>query len=415
MSNQYRISRRDFSIALGGAFVGSMVGCRARPEPSDLDAFILERLEQDRAPGFAAAVVAGDSLVWSGGFGLADVHGGINMTPDTIQNIGSISKTITATAVMQLWEDGQFDLDDDVSQYLPFPVRNPQYPDIPITFRQLLTHRSSITDGPAYGESYACGDPAVELGVWIEQYFTPGGEYYDGGENFHTWAPGTVDPPARPRAYTNVGFGLLGSLVEHLTDLPFNDFCNDRIFTPLGMNATGWKLTEIEPSKHAVPHSLLPDDFEMPEESTIGEFLPGANVTEEMLIPGAYFPHCLYSFYNYPDGLVRTSVNELSSFLRAYMNGGALDGTKILEPATVDLMFSNEHFGRGLCWAMRELRGGDVVWGHGGGDPGISTYMGFRQRDNVGVLMFFNYDRPGDGFEEILERLFVVGASAESA
>jgi CubicO group peptidase (beta-lactamase class C family) len=372
----------------------------------------MEMLELDRAPGFAAAVAVGDRLIWSGGFGLADVHREIVMSPGTLQNIGSISKTVTATAVMQLWDAGRFALDDDVNRHLPFTVRNPQYPETPITFRQLLTHRSSIKDGPAYGESYACGDPAVALGVWIEEYFTPGGEYFAPEGNFHTWEPGTASPPTSPRAYTNVGFGLLGNLVEHLADIPFTEFCRENIFSPLGMNDTGWMLTEIDVRRHAVPHSLLPDDFEVPEGSSIESFLPGEDVTEEMLAPGSYFPHCLYSFYNYPDGLVRTSVNELSSFLRAYMNGGISNGAKILEPATVEMMFTNEHFGRGLCWGTRELRSGDLIWGHGGGDPGISTYMGFRQRDNVGVLMFFNYDSPGAGGEEIMERLFELGADA---
>ncbi len=412
MSHRIQLSRRDFSLALGSALVASFAGCRTRLDTDDLHAFILEMLDRDLAPGLAAALVVGDRLLWSGGFGLADVHREIPMSPGTLQNIGSISKTVTATAVMQLWEAGRFDLDDNVSDFLPFGVRNPRYPDEPITFRQLLAHRSSIKDGPAYGESYACGDPAVELGVWIEQYFTPGGDYYNGEENFHTWAPGTVDPPASPRAYTNVGFGLLGSLLEHTADVPFNEYCKEHIFSPLGMDQTGWMLTEINTANHAVPHSLLADDFEIPEGSTIEEFLPGENAAEEMLAPGSYFPHCLYSFYNYPDGLVRTSVNELSAFLRAYMNGGSHNNAKILEPATVDLMLSNEHFGRGLCWSTRELRNGDLVWGHGGGDPGIATYMGFRQADSVGVMLFFNYDSPGEGGEEILERLIALGASA---
>ena len=172
----HRLTRREFSIALGSTVVGSALGCRTTTEPGDLDAFILEQLERDRAPGFSAAVVAGSSLVWSAGYGLADVHRETVMTPDTIQNIGSISKTITATAVMQLFETGQFGLDDDVSEYLPFQVRNPRYPDAPITFRQLLAHRSSIKDGPAYGESYACGDPAGGAFVGLAAslvFFTP--------------------------------------------------------------------------------------------------------------------------------------------------------------------------------------------------------------------------------------------------
>jgi hypothetical protein len=76
---------------------------------------------------------------------------------------------------MQLWEKGKFELDDDINQYLPFPVRNPSHPDSPISFRSLLTHRSSIADSPAYGSSYACGDPGVSLETWIKEYFTPDG------------------------------------------------------------------------------------------------------------------------------------------------------------------------------------------------------------------------------------------------
>jgi hypothetical protein len=74
-------------------------------------------------------------------------------------------------------------------------------------------------------------------------------------------------------------------------------------------------------------------------------------------------------------------------------------------------MLSNDHFGRGLCWYTRSLLNGDLLWGHGGGDPGISTYMGFRPRDNVGVIIFYNYDSPR-GRSEILERLFSEGEKA---
>jgi CubicO group peptidase (beta-lactamase class C family) len=407
-----RFSRRDFVATLGGAILGTAIGCQPNTDTSDLDEFIAEMLELDRAPGFAGALVVGDRLHWSAGYGWADVAGKMAMSADSLLNIGSISKTVTATAVMQLWEVGRFKLDDDVSLYLPYGVRNPLHPDVPITFRQLLTHRSSIKDGPAYGESYACGDPAVALGVWIEEYLKPSGSYYDPDENFHTWEPGTVDPPARPRAYSNVAFGLLGALVEHIGDRPFDEHCRDRIFAPLGMVESGWFLTEVDTSRHAVPYTLLPDDFELPHDRTLESLLPSADASEASLAPGAYFPHCLYSFFNYPDGLVRTSVNELSRFLRAYMTGGALEGEQLLEPDTIRLMLSSDHFGRGLCWFTRELRNGDLVWGHGGGDPGISTYMGFRQRDNVGVIMFYNYDSPGEGRREILERLFAEGAKA---
>ena len=403
------LSRREFMLALGGTVLGVAVGSRADAQEDDLAAFIRGTMEEEGAPGFSGAIVRNDQLLWSGAFGWADMNRRTPMSPDTLQNIGSISKTITATAVMQLWEEGRFQLDDDVGEVLPYDVRNPRFPDEPITFRQLLTHRSSIADGPAYGESYACGDPVVPLGEWIQEYLTPGGAYFNPEENFLAWKPGTLDPPTPPRPYSNVAFGLLGVLVEVLSGQSFNGFCRDRILHPLGMRETGWFLAEIDRARHAVPYSLLPEDFEPPEISDMASLLPAADPSPAAPAPGDLFPHCLYSFYNYPDGLLRTNVQELSRFLRAYIGGGMLNGVRILKSETIGLMLSDQHFGRGLCWSFQETPDGEPFWGHGGGDPGISTYMGFRERDKVGVIIFFNFGGSGNGMFRILERMMEEG------
>jgi CubicO group peptidase (beta-lactamase class C family) len=375
-------------------------------QEQSLDEFILEKIKDSNIPGLGACIVEKDRLVWIGAYGLADIEEKQPMTEKTIQNIGSISKTITATAVMQLWEKGKFKLDDDVNGYLPFPVRNPRFPDDPITFRQLLTHHSSIKDGPAYEQSYACGDPAVTLKEWIKGYLVPGGKYYSAEENFHAWKPGTVEIPEGPRAYTNVGFGLLGYLVEVIAAEDFSKYCQKNIFTPLGMKSTGWYLADVDISHHAIPYTLISDDFKRPEGITIETFLPRYGKDKQPLKTGEFFAHCLYSFFNYPDGLIRTSVRELSQFLRVYINDGVFEGQRILKKETVRTMLSSEHFGRGLCWYESKLGSGDTVWGHGGGDPGISTQMCFRPKDGVGVILFFNSDRPGKAYGEIVGRLF---------
>ncbi|MGB2906344.1 MAG: serine hydrolase domain-containing protein, partial [Candidatus Aminicenantaceae bacterium] len=184
----------------------------AFPTPEGLDDFIEKHMDSRFIPGLGVCLIKAGAVARIKGFGWADIENEIPYDPEqTLQNIGSVSKTFTATAVMQLWEQGRFKLDDDVNSYLSFKVKNPRFPEASITFRQLLTHRSSIKDGPSYGESYACGDPQVTLKTWIEQYFTPGGETYDADENFHVWKPGQEGKlPAQPRPYSNVGFGLLG-------------------------------------------------------------------------------------------------------------------------------------------------------------------------------------------------------------
>lgn len=108
---------------------------------------------------------------------------------------------MTNAAVLQLFEHGKIELDDDVSQHLPFP-------DVPITVRQLLTHTAGIEDGDAYNASHACGDPAVSLADWIRAYLQPGGRFYSAEQNFLPTGPGEA------HTYSNLGFGLLGYLVE---------------------------------------------------------------------------------------------------------------------------------------------------------------------------------------------------------
>jgi CubicO group peptidase (beta-lactamase class C family) len=384
----------------------------AKPVGVEIDDFILERMRTDHVPGLSAVLVARDKIIWEKAYGWADVDQKILMTVDTVQNIGSISKTITATAVMQLWEKRRFGLDDDVGRYLPFKVRNPRFPDDPITFRQLLTHKSSIKDGPAYGQSYACGDPQISLKDWIRGYLTPGGRYYSRDDNFFDWKPGTTDIPKGTSDYSNVGFGLLGYLVETISGMDFDQYCKIHIFTPLGMKETGWKLADIDAHKHAVPYTYISEDFKMPEEMGLESFLPRYGKGKQSITKGELFPHCLYGFPNYPDGLIRTNVKDLSRFLRAYINEGTFEGQRILKRETVQSMLSRHHYGRGLCWFPIMSKNDQIVWGHSGGDPGIATQMQLLQKEGAGVIVFFNFDSPRKGCREIIDRLLDEGIRA---
>jgi CubicO group peptidase (beta-lactamase class C family) len=123
-------------------------------------------------------------------------------------------------------------------------------------------------------------------------------------------------------------------------------------------------------------------------------------------VSGAFRPLCLYSFPNYPDGALRTSVNQLARFLLAYANNGSLGGTQILATDTVRLMLTPQAAttpDRGLCWATAQKRE-QRYWGHGGADPGIRTNMSFRPSDGVGVIVFVN--RVSLDLPKINDRLF---------
>lgn len=397
------LTRRSFITSVSAVVAGHLLGCNPDQEVgyTRVDAFIKDKLEFQSTPGIAVCVTRGEHIEWANAYGWADIAGRKPMTPDTIQNIASISKTITATAVMQLWESNKLGLDDDVNDYLPFPVRNPRFPDTPITIRQLLTHSSSITDGPAYEPSYACGDPTMSLMDWLQAYFDPSGANYDAMENFHSWEPGTKNLASFRGAYSNLAFGLLGGLVETATPLPFADHCRQNIFEPLSMMDTGWYLSTIDEKRHAVPYGTLPD----PRFSTSERGASQGSDTD-------YHPHCLYSFTNYPDGLLRTSVSDLSKFLRAHIGHGAFGSVRILDEATIDKMFTESSPGQGLCWRKsRHLVDDETAWGHSGGDPGVSTVMYFSRNQSFGVIVFSNYDG-WDMVREASQQLFIAASNA---
>jgi CubicO group peptidase (beta-lactamase class C family) len=359
-----------------------------------IDDFINEYLVENHVPGTACAVIKGDAVIWSEAYGMADIENNIPMTIDRIMNIASISKTITATAIMQLWEKGKSDLEEDINAYLPFIIRNPQFPDKPITIHQLLTHTSSIVDGPAYGNSYSCGDPTISLKDWISNYLTKDGMFYNEMENF---LPGE---PGNRYQYSNVGFGLLGYIVEEITDKPFNIYCQEYILRPLGMTNSGWFLHEIDISNHAMPYFYITAESKEEIKKNYTKFFPN----EKDFAIGKQLASCLYSFPNYPDGLLRTSVMELSYFLAAIMNPGKFNDVMLLKESTIDKMISLQIEGndsQGLCWHKSNF---ESLWGHGGGDPGVQTKMFFSPETNIGVIVFQNSSW-GNQFE-IVRKLY---------
>lgn len=153
------------------------------------------------------------------------------MTPDTVLRVASISKLVTAIAVMQLVEQGKIELDRDASHYLGFVLRNPAFPATPITVAQLLAHNSSIRDGEVYwaAQPYALRD-----------FFTPGSPLWDKGAHFdHDIGPG------QQFVYTNLNYGILGTIVERVSGERFDRYMQQYIFSPLQI-AAGYNWSGLE-------------------------------------------------------------------------------------------------------------------------------------------------------------------------
>jgi len=403
--------KRLIRVCIACMFTVAVTIAGAQPVYSDsIDAVVKGFMDEMKVPGFAMAVVKNNSISWSKAYGLANREDSIGMSVDGIMNIGSVSKTFTAVAAMQLWEKGLLDLNADINLYLDFAIRNPAYPDKPITVFQIMTHTSSIQDGKAYNHSYACGDPTVSLHDWILENMTPTGKFYDSGGNFGAWAPG-----AGKRRYSNVAFGVLGLIVERVAKQPFDAYCREHIFKPLQMKNTGWMLSQVNTRKHIIPYAYVTERNRNSLLETKQVYPTGGEFKV-----GTFIPACLYSFPNYPDGLVRTSVRELTHYLTAMMNGGVFEGNRILQQKTVDKMLKlqtdTDKF-QGLTWHIYDwdaAGNNDVLWGHTGADPGIITYLFFNPVTKIGIITFQNSFTDGtSGLFEKLYRLAVLESKWE--
>jgi len=266
---------------------------------------------------------------------------------------------------MQLYEQGLFSLDDDVNDYLPFVLRNPNYPDIPITIEMILSHRSSLADDNLYWTclSYLAGDPDVQgfPYPWLEEYLTPDGSAYSSS----TWS---MDKPGEKYYYANVGFSIVAYLVELLSHQDFNEYCKEHIFQPLQMNTTGFRLRDVDINNCAVPYELKNDE---------------------------YFRHPQYGIHVlYPAITLRTSIEEYSHFIIAHMNGGVWNGIRILNQSTVELMHTahfspTDKYNYGLGWEVTN-KPFKKTYGHSGGYVGFLNLVTIKPNDNTAVIFFSN-------------------------
>ena len=367
------------------------LGCSQSTDLKDsLTSVSSEYTAKNAPPGLAISVIKDGSVFWSYSYGYADIENKVPLDTTIIMNIGSVSKTITTTAILQLWENGKLDLNADVNDYLNFTVRNPNYEDTSITVKHLLTHTSSINDSEAYQESYQCGASTISLSDWISNYFSVEGRYYSKEDNFHSWQPG------EGYKYSNVAFGLLGLIVEEVSQQSFSEYCKENILTPLKMSNSAWFRKDIDTLKQSKQYTLV-------SEEKLENELASKLIKKQT---GDFFELCNYSFYNYPDGLFKTTIQELSHFMIAMMNEGQYDNHQILNSSTVSEMLTlqvKNYDIQGLGWKKINYETFSF-WGHSGRDPGVRTHMYFDPETGIGIILFQNNE--GGTTIELFEEIY---------
>jgi len=329
-------------------------------------------------PSLSTCVINNDSVVWYKGYGYYDIKEKKVPDKDTIYIIASITKTIVGTAFMQLYEQGYFNLDDDVNTILPFSLRNPYFPDDPITFRMLLSHTSSLNTN-VQNEYYwfnFSGDPPFSFfpEPFLEEFLVPGGRFYSENVWSNTYRPG------QHAMYANIGFDIISYLVELISGESFLSYCQQHIFDPLEMDDTSYNLSTLPINHVAKPYMHL--------------FFKYYQINELPAFLGDTFPDQPYwKMRCFAAGGLYTTINDLSHFLIAHMNHGLYKNNQILKKETVDLMHDikeDNAIGYGLAWMRYPIDATHMAMGHGGDIMGVDTWMLYVPSENIGVIYFAN-------------------------
>ena len=324
-------------------------------EELDLDRWIGEVLNRHPAVGFAVGVVRDGRLAYFGSQGSTDIETGTPITQDTVFRIASITKTMTAVAVMQLHEQGLIDLDAPANDYLrAYRLVPAKGSTKPATVRHLLTHTAGIPEvtratdllRPDWGDSVPVDAPLPTLA-----------EVYRGGIQLHG-EPGTTF------TYTNHGFATLQQIVEDVSGVAFDRYLRERIFEPLGMADTDLLRADRLIPRLAVGYAL-------------GRRGPRPVTERAWVTPGA--------------SSVYSTVADMAKYMAALLGGGTNEHGTILRPETMAAMFAPQFQpdpripGIGLTFDRADA-GGHLIVGHGGIIPGFNSQMFVAPDDGVGVI-----------------------------
>lgn len=326
-----------------------------------LDPEIERALKLGRIPSMAVVCFSGDRIVWTRSAGLSNVRVKTPAACDTVYLIASTFKTMSATALLQLMEQGKFKLDDRVNDYLTeFQIEgeNKRYP---VTFRNLLTHTSGLpTDFGRHA-------------VWEDQVPSSLADYLRGKLRL-------ARRPGTRVLYSNIAFTLVAYLVEKFSGLPFKDYMRKNVFGPIEMRDTAFEPRADMAERLAIPY--------MPVRRRPGLFRPVDWVKADA----------------WPAGVVYGTAVDQARWLMAAVNGGAYKGRRILSESTFREMtrrqydrfagpinggWLNETSGYGLAWWVSTLEGQKII-AHSGSVNGYTAFLAGNLNRKTGVAILTN-------------------------
>ncbi|RII34351.1 class A beta-lactamase-related serine hydrolase [Clostridium chromiireducens] len=318
------------------------------------DEFFAENMDKYHVPGAAIAFIKDGQVSFMKGYGYSDVENKISVDPEkTVFGIASVSKLLTATAVMQQYEEGNIDLNKNVNEYLQDFIINDTFKE-PITMKSLLTHSSGFIQSSI---GIGARDPreVKELGDYLK-----------------TAIPKREYEPNTFFSYSNQGMSLAGYIVENTSGTKFENYIQERIFKPLNMDNSSFKQPVPESMEH---NKAVSYGYWSQKQSFFR--------TEPM-----------YDYLVPSDGCY-TTVSDMSKFIIANLNGGKYDGNQILKETTMEEMhkqqFTNNEKMPGQAYGFWEsFENNKMALFHTGTSDGYANMLYMIPEENIGFMLCYN-------------------------
>ena len=325
---------------------------------------IEEQLKQvmakNEAVGLAVVAVKDGKIIFNKSLGYKNIEKQIPLEDNDIMRIASISKSFTTIGILQLIEQGKLSLESDVSDIMGFTIRNPKFPETPITVRMLLSHISSMSDSNGYFTFNNLHRDSSDTWEKVWNDYAPGSKYQ----------------------YCNLGYNTLGAILEKVSGERFDKYIENHIIKPLGLYAShnvavldSTKFVKLYNSRFIESATAYQSQEKFFDNYTMGYSTP------------------LFS----PTGGLKISALDLAKVMMMHMNYGTLNDTRILDSTSCALMqsiitptnYKNEYYGMGIITTDNLLKG-HTLTGHDGLALGAYTAMYWSKEENYGFVVFTN-------------------------
>jgi CubicO group peptidase (beta-lactamase class C family) len=354
-----------------------LISTEVKSQPEKAEAGIQSIMQEIPVMGLSVAVVKDNKIIYAQSFGAKSRENNTPLTNDCIFRIASISKSFSATSIMQLAERKKLSIDQDVSELIGFKVRNPKFPETVITLRLMMSHLSSINDSQGYFSLDAI-NPEKNPN-WAKSY-----SHYEPGKGY---------------AYCNLNFNMIGAIIEKISGERFDQYVIKHVLDPLGLYG-GYDVDGLDKSRFASIYEYRADSskFILSESAYASRAKDISNYAMGYTTP-------VFS----PTGGMKISATDLAQYMLMHNNLGKYKGKRIISKKSAQQMQTALSEEEGYGFAIEttsKMIPGKTMKGHTGVAYGLFSAMFFHPEEKFGIVVISNGCAPGysEGYNTVIRK-----------